>query len=164
MSGELFRKLVSELSSDLMEFVITRCPPEPAVAVGLGQRFVISETQICDDIGTVLGDVQVCDESPNSPGCIRYKLHQHGIVTAEFARRTNLPSESWFTFDDVTMRVWPQNYFVCEEIRARTVLPWYPAGQCVYTVDDVVDPVSALFLFQMLENLDDEIEGQAKQT
>ena len=87
---------------------------------------------------------------------VNYVLRQQGVVTAIFTRRAGSPCDCWFTYDDQTMRVQPWNHFVCDEIHARTVLPWFPPGQCHYFVDDTVDPVSALFLFQMLENLDDE--------
>jgi hypothetical protein len=87
---------------------------------------------------------------------VNYVLRQQGVVTAIFTRGPGSPCEFWFTYDDRTMRVQPWNHFVCDEIHARTVLPWFPPGQCHYFVDDTVDPVSALFLFQMLENMDDE--------
>ena len=141
-----------------MEFVITRSPPEPATATGLGRKFVLNSTQIRDDHGTVLGQIYVSTQ-PNEdhlPIAVTRVLNQSGVVTAEFTRGVGTRPELWFTYDNLTMRVQPRNYYVCEEIHARTVLPWYPPGQCVYIVDDRVDPVSALFLFQMLEALDDE--------
>lgn len=142
-----------------MEFVIKRSLPEPAVAVGLGRTFVITPTEIRDENGLLLGRVErraPPPANPLHPEAIDFALWQQGVVTAVFTRGVSSRPAFWFTYDNQTMRVHPLNHYVCDEIHARTELPWFPPGQCKYLIDDCVDPVSALFLFQMLENIDDE--------
>jgi len=138
-----------------MEFVIKGAAPEPMIATGLGRSFLISATDIRDEHGVVLGHVERrCRSCGSVPRIVDHSLWQRGLKTAVFACEESVEPQYWFTYDDRPMQVRPFNHFVCEEIHARTVLPWYPPGQCVYSVDDCVDPVSALFLFQMLGKLE----------
>lgn len=138
-----------------MEFVIKRCPPEPTVAKGQERTWLLKGNGICDEAGTILGRIErrTCTEGAVC-GTIDDVLWQKGVVTATFTTRIGPTPEFSFTYDDTPMSVHPLNHFLCEEIHARTVLSWFPEGQCTYTVDDHVDPVSALFLYYMLERID----------
>lgn len=145
-----------------MEFVIKRCPPAPSVATGLGRTFVLHRTEIRDDSGTLLGRVERRKQpsvTRSSPGATDVVLCEKGVVTAVFTQVAGPTAAFWLTIDDQTYCVHPWNHFVCDEIHARTVLPWFPPGQCHYTVDDHIDPVRALFLYLMLENLENDIES-----
>ena len=142
-----------------MEFVIQRCPPEPTVATGLERTWLLKTNSICDQNGSVLGRIErrTCSEGAVC-GTVEDRLWQQGAITAIFTTTTGPKPEFTFTFDDCSMSVHPLNHFICEELHARTVLSWFPEGQCTYTIDDAIDPVSALFLYQMLERIDAAIE------
>lgn len=143
-----------------MEFVINGAAPDPIIAKGGGRTFVIGANDIRDDQGVVLGSVERrCRSCGSVPRIVDFKLWQCGSVTAGFVCEESYDPRYWFIYDELQLRVRPLNHFVCEEIHARTVLPWYPPGQCIYTIDDCVDPVSALFLFQMLGKLE-QTSGQ----
>lgn len=143
-----------------MEFVITGAAPDPIVAMGLGRSFVIGANDIRDENGAILGNIERrCRSCGSVPRVVDYKLWQRGSVTAAFACEESSEPQYWFIYDEREMPVRPLNHFVCEEIHARTVLPWYPPGQCIYSLDDCVDPVSALFLFQMLGRLEQNTAG-----
>ena len=142
-----------------MEFVIQRRPPEPTVATCQGMRYRLVGSEIQDNDGTTLGHYQRCARSPLDPPVpesIDYAFWQQGAVAAIFTRGVSPQPEFWLTYGDQTMCIRPSNYYICEELHARTVLAWYPEGQCVYTIDDAIDPVSALFLFRMLETIDED--------
>ena len=138
-----------------MEFVIKRCPPEPTVAKGLERTWLLKVNGIYDEAGTILGRIErrTCEQGAVC-GTVDDVLLQKGVVTAIFTTRIGPTPEFVFTYDDRSMSVHPLNHFICEEIQARTVLSWFPEGQCTYSIDDTVDPISALFLYQMLERID----------
>lgn len=139
-----------------MEFDILKNSPAPEVATRLDQRYVLDRLTIRDDQGHVLGQITV-DTFGNNGSAVRvWTLWQNGQVTAEFRWRPERDGPAEFVYAGQTMKIHPDNYYLCEEIQARTEMPWFPPGRCTFRVDDSVDPVSALFLFQRVESLEED--------
>lgn len=141
-----------------MEFVILRNAPDPDTACCAGQTYVLTPEEIRDSNGLVLGRIHCsCATGIGTPGT--RTLWQAGQLVAEFRfdPETRVPTE--FVYQERSLRLDLRSYYVCDELHARTVIPWFPQGQCHFQIDDTVDPVCALFLFHCIDRFETETDG-----